>query len=212
MERLDKVTDKRHWQTFGIYQPPPLALPLVTQDFGLNILNQPTLSDFTVICSDGVRLSCSRKILEDRWPWFKEELQAHIARKQLELQDDEELTNGHEGSPSNDRATVTPYHLLLPESSTVGMAILQYFYTLNLITPLQHNIQVLVSMLLFAREYDLDHLRALVAHALHTLLPASSANAAIIYEAAALGGCIALQTRALKIMMNVRPCTYKHRR
>jgi hypothetical protein len=155
-----------------------------------------------------VRLSCSRKILEERWPWFKQELQSHAARKKREAAEEDQdggqdLTNGHESHSPSEEAILTPYHLLLPDSSTVTLAVLQYFHTLNLITPLQHSVQVLVSMLLFAREYDIHHLRALVVHALHTLLPTSSANAAIIYEAAALGGCIALQTRALKMMMNV---------
>ena len=168
------------------------------------------LSDFDVVCSDGVRLPCSRKVLEDNWPWFKAELEASISRIEdgLPLACGPPATNGAATGTSNGSTErrVDPRQLLFPENSTVGLAILQYFYSHNLITPLQHLTPVLVSMLIFAREYDLDNLRALVVHALHGLLGSNPASAATVYEAAALAGCIALQTRALKMMMNVRDC------
>lgn len=190
-----------------------MVLPFVAQEYGLNSLNQQSLSDFTIICADGIRLTCSRKVLEVRWPWFKQELQSHTSRKQREAEESAGgLADGHSNG-SDQHAILTPYHLRLPESSTVGMAVLQYFYTLNLITPLQHSLPVLVSLLLFAREYDVNHLRALVAHALHGFLTRASSNsadAALIYEAAALGGCLPLQVRALKLMMNVSTGCPRH--
>lgn len=165
------------------------------------------LSDFDVICSDDVRLPCSRKVLEDNWPWFKTELEASIARIEdgLPLVDASSASNGTSAGVSNGTAErrVDLRQLYLPENSTVGLAILQYFYSHNLITPLQHLTPVLVSMLIFAREYELENLRALVVHALHGLLSSNPASAATVYEAAALAGCIALQARALKMMMNV---------
>lgn len=109
----------------------------------------------------------------------------------------------YEGEPSSEFVKlISPRELLLSENSSVGLAILQYFYTLNLITPLQHSIPTLVCLLLFGKEYDVTHLRALVVHAFHTFLSNNQVSPAIVYEAATLGGCIALQTRALKLMMS----------
>lgn len=214
-----------------------------TQDFGLSILNQTSLANFDIICSDGVRLPCGRGVLEERWPWFKAELAAHTKRvneaivqgyKDIDLQagikldpleqsDDVTVNNhsrrlsdasaGTETKASSSDETgkppfrITPSTLHLPENSTVGLAILQYFHTSNLITQLQHTQPVLVSLLLFSRNYDLMHLRALVVHALHVRLGNGSASPAVVYEAAALSGCIALQTRALKMMMNANART-----
>ncbi|KAK4690668.1 hypothetical protein P7C70_g9520, partial [Phenoliferia sp. Uapishka_3] len=82
----DIATDYDHRQTnfahvafidleaYGIYQPPPQALPPIAQLFGLQTLSQPFLADFEIICSDGKRLGCSRKILDDRWSWFRAKL------------------------------------------------------------------------------------------------------------------------------------------
>ncbi|GAA5912579.1 uncharacterized protein JCM6883_005311 [Sporobolomyces salmoneus] len=57
-------------EAHGIYQPPLRSLPPIAQSFGLSNLSQPFLSDFEIVCSDGKRLACSRKVLEDRWSWF----------------------------------------------------------------------------------------------------------------------------------------------
>ncbi|EEB92154.1 hypothetical protein MPER_09380, partial [Moniliophthora perniciosa FA553] len=60
-------------EAFGIYQPPPLKLSLEMQELGLAALEENVLTDFEIICDDGRKISCSRKMLEDRWPWFKEQ-------------------------------------------------------------------------------------------------------------------------------------------
>lgn len=185
------------------------------------------MADFDIVCTDGITLTCSRGVLEERWPCFRQELQSYTTRTNQSLREafaavdlkkkkensnlegpldpDATITNGKNGTEeSQPMPLVSPYRLILPETSQVGTAILQYFYTLNLITPLQHTVSVLVSLLLFSKNYDLIHLRALVTHAFHVRLSSGQASPAIVYEAAALGGCIALQTRSLKMMMNVR--------
>lgn len=200
---------------------------MATQEFGLSILNQPLLADFDLVCTDGVRLPCSRGVLEAHWPWFKERLQTYTENVRKSLEEAySQIEQGPEGSQapgdsSDPDATVvngssksadtkddhlhlvSAHQLVLAENSEVGSAILQYFYTLNLITPLQHSSTILVSLLLFAKNYDLTHLRSLCTHALHVRLAAGQASPATVYEAAALGGCLALQTRALKMMMSV---------
>jgi hypothetical protein len=180
-----------------------------------------------LICTDGARLPCSRGVLEAQWPWFAERLRTYTEEIRTNLKEaydqiEQETKDAQSTEESADPdATVvngtplraetredqlpvmSPHHLILAENSEVGSAILQYFYTLNLITPLQHSPTILISLLLFAKKYDLVHLRALCTHALHIRLAAGQASPATVYEAAALGGCLALQTRALKMMMSV---------
>lgn len=192
------------------------------------MLNQPVLADFDLVCTDGMRLPCSRGVLEARWPWFAERLETCTEEVRLSLKEacahadrdrrdstnsderedpDATVVNGLTDQSEKDEEQFQltgPRQLILGENSEVGSAILQYFYALNLITPLQHSPTILISLLLFAKKYDLMHLRALCTHALHVRLSNGQASPATVYEAAALGGCLALQTRALKMMMNVR--------
>ncbi|GAA5834573.1 hypothetical protein JCM11251_007042 [Rhodosporidiobolus azoricus] len=99
---------------------------------------------------------------------------------------------------------ITSRTLELPLPSSEVRALLQYFHTLALSTPLQRSLPVLTSLLGFTKAYDtvLPALRALVIHALHESL--SEETAAKIYEAAALGGCVALQVRATQVMLAAR--------
>lgn len=166
-------------------------------------------------------------MLEAQWPWFKEKLAAYtqdinaaLKREYEEVDQDQTeagsangnadpdatVVNGSLGSRTAKTGTdlqVSPQELILAENSEVGTALLHYLYTLNLITPLQHSPTILISLLLFAKNYGMTHLRALCTHALHVRLAAGQASPATVYEAAALGGCLALQTRALKMMMSV---------
>ncbi|KAF8993439.1 galactose oxidase [Cyathus striatus] len=70
-------------EAFGIYQPPPLKLDIRMQELGLAALEERIVTDFEVVCDDGRKIACSRRVLEDRWPWFKEQrmkfLQAALA-------------------------------------------------------------------------------------------------------------------------------------
>ncbi|GAA5919252.1 hypothetical protein JCM1841_006521 [Sporobolomyces salmonicolor] len=102
--------------------------------------------------------------------------------------------------PSKTLFPITARSLELPLGSQEVKALLQYFHTLALSTPLQRSIPILTSLLLFVKTYNiLPNLRALVVHALHeSLVPE---NAAKIYEAAALGHSKALQIRAMQVMV-----------
>lgn len=235
----DIATDYDHRQTnfthvafvdleaFGIYQPPPQTLPPLAQSFGLLTLSQPFLADFEIICSDGARLGCSRKILDDRWPWFRERMDDFKARakgilatqkKRLDQNPtdfpaadvtpsagnehgDEDALTTRTPTKSSTELRLTPRTLNLPEASPVVQGFLQYLYTLTLCTQLQLSLPVLSALLVFSKNYEELNLRALVVHALHEALNKVSWTAGGIYEAATLGGCTALQIRALRIMI-----------
>jgi hypothetical protein len=193
-------------KAYGIYQPPMRALPLSSQEFGLITLRQPYLSDFELVCSDGKRLGCSRRLLEDRWPWFrhrlaefKDKAKGIYAAQQRNSTDGVDESDGASANLQDLR--ISPRTLHLPEPSPVALALLQYLYTLSLCTSHQHQLPILTSLLLFSRTYQLHNLRALVTHALHGCLSEGSGSAAHIYEAATLSGCVALQVRSLKHMM-----------
>ncbi|EGG01494.1 uncharacterized protein MELLADRAFT_117785 [Melampsora larici-populina 98AG31] len=114
---------------------------------------------------------------------------------------------------------ITPRRLHLPHPVILVQAFLEYIYTLELLTPLHHSPAILGSLLVFATTYKIDHLRMLTVHGLHRYLnPAhlaypngtkssgsstsSIGNAVgLIYEAATLSGCMALQIRSLKAII-----------
>ncbi|GAA5821592.1 hypothetical protein JCM3770_005306 [Rhodotorula araucariae] len=101
---------------------------------------------------------------------------------------------------------ITPRSLELPLPSSDVKAILQYFQTLALSTSLQRSLPVLTSLLAFTNTYDsvLPSLRALVVHALHETLSTQPDAAPKVYEAAALGDSVALQIRAMQVMLYPR--------
>lgn len=160
------------------------------------------MNDFEIVCCDGNRLGCNRKMLEERFPWFTTKLnefreKARNALMKLHAQTE---TNGSEltgtmqamslnGSANISELRTSPRTLEMPESSPVVFAALQYFYTLSLCTPLQHQLNVLVGLLLFSRTYDIPNLRALVVHGLHSILGSQQGpqSAGQIYEASTLG-------------------------
>lgn len=193
-------------QTFGFYQPPPQVLPLPTQELGLHLLNTPSLSDFEIVCNDGVRLPCSRRLLEARWPWFRNRMALYESKFSRPSDGDSatsEMTPVTTACINASGQAHRPTELYLPTKGGVGQAFLQYFYTLNLITPHQLAVHILVGLLVLAQRYEIEHLRSLVVHALHVHLSNGQGSPAAIYEAATLGRALALQTRALKLMMNV---------
>ncbi|KAH9812731.1 hypothetical protein DFH28DRAFT_977747 [Melampsora americana] len=112
---------------------------------------------------------------------------------------------------------ITPRKLHLPHPVVLVQAFLEYIYTLDLLTPLHHSPAILASLLVFATTYELDHLRMLTVHGLHRYLnpahlahphgsrgssPSNIGNVVgLIYEAATLSGCMALQIRSLKAII-----------
>ncbi|KAF8895546.1 hypothetical protein BD779DRAFT_1668802 [Infundibulicybe gibba] len=199
-------------EAFGIYQPPPLKLDIPMQELGLAALEERLSTDFDIICDDGRRLSCSRKILEQRWPWFQDQQQRFLqtAANALESLPSSPMhvdlpilpgiTDGQRSDPR-----LAPRALNLSESYPVTLALIQYFYTLALVTPLQHAPAVLSQLLVLSVTYKLNHLESLVKHAMHRAL--SNSTSVGVYEVATLCSCRSLQIRpvlgsALKTVMS----------
>ncbi|KAH9480536.1 Protein ral2 [Psilocybe cubensis] len=196
-------------EAFGIYQPPPLKLDVRMQELGLAALEERVLTDFEVVCDDGVRIPCSRRILEDRWPWFKEQRKQFLRKATTTLESlptssmhlplPEVAGDGVLDEPRVD-PRLTPRAFHLSEPYAVTMALLQYFYSLALITPLQHTPAVLSQLLILATNYRIPHLESLVKHAMHRSL--SNSTSVGVYEVATLCSCRSLQIRALKTVMS----------
>ena len=195
----------------GIYQPPRQALSSVAQESALEALLQPDSHDFHLICSDGVRLPCNRRLLEDRWPFCRTRLAtistpgsgggkspaANHKNNHHESSSDEDdvPARGNTGTP---RVRCTAFMLQLPEPSATMLPALRYFYTLALPSDLSPGL--LSALLMFSQTYGATHLRGLAIHALHVSIDRDPASAAQVHEAAALAQCVALQIHALKAL------------
>lgn len=192
-------------EAFGVYQPPPLLFELPQQELGLAALEEGVLADFEIVCDDGRRIKCSRKLLEDRWPWFKQQRQLFLqaAARVIEtvpaaatsaafspLPDVHAASDKDEARPD---PRLTPRTLNLSEPYPVTLAFLQYLYSMALVTPLQHAPAVLSQLLLLSSTYDLPHLQSLVKHAMHRAL--SFATSVGIYGVSTLCNCRSLQIR-----------------
>ncbi|KIO20169.1 hypothetical protein M407DRAFT_81867 [Tulasnella calospora MUT 4182] len=205
-------------EAFGIYQPPRHMLDLRTQELGLAALEERVLADFEIVCDDGRRIACSRRTLEERWPWFAEQRRRYLnaARRALDTlpapaQGDVPLPDRPAAPPpgptssSNAQGSASaeddekpdprlmPRALHLSEPFSTTLALLQYVYSLGLITPLQHSPAILSALLLLSTTYKMPHLEGLVKHAMHkNLSPSSSVG---VYEVATLCDCQSLQIR-----------------
>jgi hypothetical protein len=185
-------------ETFGIYQPPRLEIAPKTQEIGLSMMDGEMASDFEVICDDGRKIKCSRQLLSERWHWF--------AVQEKELND--KMNGVIKDRPVIDiadtllgnftPARLMPSSLSIPEPFPVCVALVQYFYTLSLSTPLQNRAPVLSALLFLAKQYRIERLAKLVVHALHERL--EPAVAVGIYEIATLAGEQELQVRALSMI------------
>jgi len=181
-------------------------LDIRMQEMGLAALEEGVLADFEIVCDDDRRVKCSRKLLEDRWPWFKEQRQLFLQAASKAL-DTLPLSATHVALPDVPSATqeprtdprLTPRLLDLSEPYPITLALVQYFYSLALVTPLQHAPAVLSALLVLATNYDLKHLQSLVKHAMHRAL--SNSTSVGVYEVATLCSCRSLQIRALKTVM-----------
>lgn len=186
-------------EAFGIYQPPPLKLDVRMQELGLATLEERVLTDFEIICEDGQRIQCSRKILEERWEWFKQQ-------RTLFLNKASQVTQGLPGSPMHSPLPdiqgisqpgsdprLAPRAFYLSEPYPIALAFLQYIYSMSLITPLQHTPGVLGQLLILATVYRIPHLKSLVKHAMHRSL--TNPNSVGVYEVTTLCSCRSLQIR-----------------
>ncbi|KZT43766.1 galactose oxidase [Sistotremastrum suecicum HHB10207 ss-3] len=195
-------------EAFGIYQPPRLQMNIRAQATGIAALEQEAFADFDIVCHDGRRLRCNRRILEERWPWFREQRVLYLAKARKALEDlpttaaDVELPQQADRPETDDMTPdprLTPRALHLSEPYPICLAFLQYLYSLNLITPLQHAPAVLSGLLVLSTTYNLSQLQALVKHAMHRGL--NSSTSVGVYEVATLCDCQSLQIRALKVVM-----------
>ncbi|TIC72683.1 galactose oxidase [Wallemia mellicola] len=182
-------------EAYGVYQPPPVSLSLDAQLLGLQSLSDESLADFELIpevSNEGdrekYRFLCSSRILEARWPWFRTHKSSYNA--QLQAQDPSSIAEQRLLSKT----------LTIPESPTVVRALLEWFYTSALVTPLQLSQPVLAALLGLSRTYGLESLEKDVKHAMHMEL--EPATAVQIHEAATLCGARMLQIRALKMVMS----------
>ncbi|EIW80993.1 galactose oxidase [Coniophora puteana RWD-64-598 SS2] len=196
-------------EAFGIYQPPSLLLDIPMQEYGLSALEEEVLADFEIICDDGRKIKCSRKTLEDRWPWFKEQRIKFLqrAKQAIEIMPTSSMDVGLPDLPGAPDSTeprpdprLTPRAFNLSEPYPITLALLQYFYSLALITPLQHAPAVLSQLLILSSIYQITHLESLVKHAMHRAL--SNSTSVGVYEVATLCSCRSLQIRALKTVMS----------
>jgi len=189
-------------ETFGIYQAPMLKLSIPMQELGLAALEEAVLTDFEIICEDGRKIPCSRKILEERWPWFKEQRLTLLKRAGTTLNNlpsspmhvglpDVPGTMAFEEPRLDPR--LTPRQLFMSEPYPITLALVQYLYSLALITPLQHAPTVLNHLLILSINYQLPHLESLVKHAMHRSLTNSTSVG--VYEVATLCSCRSLQIR-----------------
>lgn len=203
-------------EAFGIYQPPPLKLDVRMQELGLAMLEERVLTDFEIICDDGQRIPCSRRILEERWPWFQEQRKQFVKRAQTRLEGlpssmmhlalpevasapGVRAEDGAAGGESRVDPRLTPRAFHLSEPYPIALAFLQYFYSLALITPLQHTPAVLSQLLILGTNYRLPHLESLVKHAMHRSL--SNSTSVGVYEVATLCSARSLQIRYVSYLI-----------
>lgn len=184
-------------ETYGIYAPPRLEIPAKVQAAGMSALNEGLASDFEVECDDGRRVKCSRHLLLERWPWFRRENERHVDKLSGVVRDAPALDIADTLLGNFTPARLTATTLVIPEPMPVCIALVQYFYTLSLSTPLQNRAPVLSALLFLAKQYDIERLAKLVVHALHQRIDSSTAVG--IYEIATLAGEQNLQVRALSV-------------
>ncbi|CAK9786675.1 galactose oxidase [Cutaneotrichosporon oleaginosum] len=189
-------------EAYGIYRPPKQEITDKEQNMGLTLLDQRLLIDFEVVSLDNRRVKCSRRVLEKRWPWFAEQ-QASIVSRAGEIVHDVASLDIHDALVASlSPARMTPTRLYLPEEFAVCVAFVQYFYTLELSTPLQRRGPVLTSLLCLANQYKLERLRKLVVHTLHTRLEPD--NALNLFQVASLTGEKPLASRCLSLLKHTR--------
>jgi hypothetical protein len=165
-------------EAFGIYAPPEETCTPTAQELGINMLNEPSMSDIEIITSDNRSIPANSSIIKQRWSHFE----------QL-LEEKKSPSFGHR-------------QLLFPETYPVTLAFLQFIYSDHLMTEQQQKPSVLSRLLIIADIYHIHRLSELVTHALHQVLTISTAS--LVYETAALTGHIALQIRALRVMINAK--------
>lgn len=194
-------------EAYGIYRPPKQEISDKEQTMGLTMLDQKLLDDFEVVSLDNRRVKCSRRVLEKRWPWFAEQQSSIVSRAGEIIHEVASLDIHDALVASLSPARMTPTRLHLPEEFAVCVALVQYFYTLELSTQLQRRGPVLTSLLCIANQYKIERLRKLVVHALHNRLEPD--NALNLFQVAILASETALASRALGVLRSSRSSSGK---
>ncbi|KAL1924224.1 uncharacterized protein VTP21DRAFT_7259 [Calcarisporiella thermophila] len=68
-------------ETYGIYHPPEETISGAAQEIGLEMLRGEWMADLAVKTSDGKPLRVNSRLVAERWPWFRELLEAEGARR-----------------------------------------------------------------------------------------------------------------------------------
>ncbi|BEJ11237.1 hypothetical protein CspHIS471_0106590 [Cutaneotrichosporon sp. HIS471] len=189
-------------EAYGIYRPPKQEISDMEQNVGLTMLDQRLLIDFEVVSVDNRRVKCSRRVLEKRWPWFAEQQASIVSRAGEIIHDVASLDMDGAVAASLSPVRMTPTRLYLPEEFAICVALVQYFYTLELSSPLQRRGPVLTSLLFLAKQYKIERLRRLVVHTLHSRLEPD--NALNLFQVASIAGEKPLASRCLSLLKHAR--------
>ncbi|EIW69823.1 hypothetical protein TREMEDRAFT_11835, partial [Tremella mesenterica DSM 1558] len=192
-------------ETFGIYTPPKLQLPTLTQETGLSLLEEQLVSDFEVVCEDGRKIKCSKRLLRERWSWFAQQENQMLEKTSSVVEELQSVDINDTLLGSYSPAQLEPSQINMPQPFPVCVAFLQYLYTLTISTQLQNRAPVLSALLFMAKQYQLERLGKLVVHALHERLDPT--NAVGVYEVASLSGELPLQVRALQMIHSAKSNT-----
>ncbi|CDH50288.1 galactose oxidase [Lichtheimia corymbifera JMRC:FSU:9682] len=199
-DHTQRVVHYDYWVTidteaFGVYNPPYLTCGTFAQDAGLALLNNPALSDLTILTTDGQRARANSTILAQRWSSIRHHLEPLLSPSTSSPAFEVYTSSQHQQA-------LPGYILTFPETYDILIAFLQFIYTDHLTTVEQNQPRILTRLLILADLFDIARLKSLASHALHQMLQISTAPS--IYQTAALANCWSLQVRALRIMVNAK--------
>ncbi|KAF7726240.1 hypothetical protein EC973_008950 [Apophysomyces ossiformis] len=189
-------------EAFGVYRLPKVTCCTLAQEMGLRLLNEPAVSDFTIITRENQTIPVNSAVLCQRWPYFNQLL------KDSQNNDNNNNNADNNNKDDNEEAekdlvpaptTIKSHSMSFPYPYPVVIALLQFIYTDNLLTAQQYQPHILSQLLLLADMYDLPRLRELATHGLHQML--NMTTAPLIFETSALSHQTSLQIRALKMMI-----------
>lgn len=184
-------------EAFGVYNPPYITCGTFAQDAGLALLNNPALSDLTIVTTDGQRARANSTILAQRWSSIRDHLEPLLSPSSSSP-----AMEVYASSQQQQQQPLPSYILTFPETYDILIAFLQFIYTDHLTTVEQNQPRILTRLLILADLFDIARLKSLACHSLHQMLQISTAPS--IYQTAALANCWSLQVRALRIMVNAK--------
>lgn len=188
-------------EAHGIYPSPPALLSPLASKLALQGYDQNLGGDFHIICEDRRRVACSRTLLERRWPWFaaqRKEFSDLARSRSYEPTAGQDASAGGGGGSNLPAACLRNAQLHFPaEPFPVVVALVQYFYALDLVTPVQLAPPVLSSLLVLSKQYDIPDLERRVVDQMHRRLSPETADG--IISVAGISGAKMLMIRALRV-------------